>query len=107
MYLNSNQYFKQSCKRKRCLYNKRAISKLESTGNRDFWAYMRRLKGKPRSEPNITLEELYEHYKGVFTLPNYDSPAELGDKQVIIDDMEDVIFNACITCEEYVLLLKV
>ena len=94
------------CKRKRCLYNKRTISKLESTCNRDFWAYIRRLTGKPRSEPNITLEEWYEHFKGVFTLPNYDSPAELGDKQVIIDDIEDVIFNSCITYEEIYASIK-
>lgn len=101
LYVNSKHAYKNICKRKKFVFDKNALSKLESTtGNsKRFWGEVKKLTNKPRTEPNISLDDWFNHFSNLFSVVNnVDSENEerinAENENDDFDDIEQLIFNS-------------
>lgn len=107
VYLSSKRKYKDICKQKRLLYNRRFVSRVDSSVNesRSFWREIKRVFNKPKSEPNILLDDWYNHFSKLFSNQDVNAKNEENlfediDIEREYDDIEYSIFNADITDDE-------
>ena len=95
------------CKRKRLLYDKKFIRKVESSINNSqvFWREIGNVLNKPKSKAPISLDVWFEHFNSLFANNSTTNHVcNVGCENASISDsfneIEDIIFNAEISNDE-------
>jgi hypothetical protein len=110
-YVKSKHIYKNVCRRKRLEYNKMYLNKLDSSihNSRSFWHEIKSFTGRPRVEPNISLEQWYDHFSKLFS-PDSDQPInddiQVDDNVGTLDEIQDAILNSEIMDNEILDAIK-
>lgn len=106
-YIESKCKYKNVCRQKRLLFNRKYINTVESSVNnsRKFWYEIKKVLNKPKPEAYISLDKWYEHFSSLFSSRNTEENINENFEgsfgvNMNFDEIEHLIFNSDITDEE-------
>ena len=112
-YLHSKSAYRNTCRHKRNTYNKTYLNKVESCigTTKTFWREIKKVLRKPKTVPDISLDDWFNHFSALFANNDTDSQhidplVENASQDCNLDGIQEMIFNSDITDDEILKSVK-
>jgi hypothetical protein len=106
IYLLSKKQYKSLCKRKKEIYYRTYIDKVErSTSTKSFWKELKGLLSKPKPKDNVSTDRWYDHFSSLFALAQEVQEEDREQSATDLEELEpddpaNILFNSSISDDE-------